>query len=352
MKEIRGVWIANRPHSQVLASRQNIAEAMDFLQQKGFNFVFPVVWNRGYTLFSSRVMKKYNFPFIEPFYAQQNRDPLTEVITEAHQRNLAVIPWFEYGFAASHLPDGGHILQQQPAWAAIDRDGAIVKHGGLVWMNGLDFQVQQFMLELMTEVMQNYDVEGIQGCDRLPALPVAGGYDKETVNKFQTEFRKKPSANPHNKHWIQWRADLLTNFLAKLYQQIKTIKPKAIVSLSPAVYPFCLDNLLQDSKTWVERGLVDTIHPQIYRSNFSSYCHEVNQIKKIFNIDLSKFAPAIALTANNQDISVDDLQKCIALNHQTGFSGQIFFHYEGLRKQNDALANGLCSTGRELIERE
>jgi uncharacterized lipoprotein YddW (UPF0748 family) len=342
MKEIRGVWIPNRPHSQVLASQQNIVEAMDFLQQKGFNFVFPVVWNRGYTLFPSQVMGEYNFPSIDPFYAQQNRDPLAEVIAEARKRNLAVIPWFEYGFAASHLPDGGHILQQQPSWAAIDRDGATVNHGGLVWMNGLNPQVQQFMLELMIEVVNKYDVEGIQGCDRLPALPVSGGYDRETVQKFQSEFGNKPPANPQDRQWKQWRADLLTNFLATLYQQVKAVKSEAIVSLSPAVYPFCLDNLLQDSKIWVERGLVDNIHPQIYRPNFSSYCREVDRIKKTINADfLSKFAPAIALTANNRDMSIADLGKCVDLNRQSGFSGQILFHYEGLRKHDDAVANTL-----------
>ena len=51
MSEIRGVWIANRPHSQVLESANNIASAMDFLQSYGFNLIFPVVWNRGYTLY-------------------------------------------------------------------------------------------------------------------------------------------------------------------------------------------------------------------------------------------------------------------------------------------------------------
>ncbi|MBE9169624.1 family 10 glycosylhydrolase [Pleurocapsales cyanobacterium LEGE 06147] len=342
MEEIRGVWIPNRPHSQVLASRQNIAEAMNFLQQKGFNSVFPVVWNRGYTLFLSQVMGEYNLPSIEPFYAQQNRDPLAEVVIEAHKRNIAVIPWFEYGFAASHLPDGGHILQQKSSWTAIDKDGARVKHGGLVWMNGLNPEVQQFMLKLIIEVVKKYDVEGIQGCDRLPALPVAGGYDRETSQRFQAQFGKKPPVNPQNRQWRQWRADLLTNFLARLYQQVKAIKPKAIVSLSPAVYPFCLDNLLQDSKVWIERGLIDVIHPQIYRPDFSSYCREVNRIKKTINADfLNKFAPAIALTANNRDMSIDDLKKCVDLNRQTGFSGQIFFHYEGLRKHNDAVANAL-----------
>ena len=345
MKEIRGVWIANRPHSQVFESQQNIAEAMEFLQRMGFNLIFPVVWNRGYTLFPSQVMSNYSFPIIDPFYARQQRDPLAEIIIEAHQRNIAVIPWFEYGFAASHLANGGHILQQKPDWAAIDRKGEKVKQGGLVWLNAFNLEVQQFMLELILEVVNKYDVEGIQGCDRLPALPVTGGYDRATSQKYQADFGKKPPQTPKNKQWIQWRAQILTDFLAQLYTQVKAVKPELIVSLSPAVYPFCLDNLLQDVKTWVERGLVDIIHPQIYRPSFFGYRQEVKKIAKTFSPDLlNKFAPGIALTANHQDVSSDDLLKCLELNHSTNFMGQVLFHYEGLRKNNNAIAIALVKS--------
>lgn len=342
MTEIRGVWLANRPHSQVLASKQNIVEAMDFLQQQGFNLIFPVVWNRGYTLFPSQVMANYGFPVIESFYDSQSRDPLAEIINEAHQRNIAVIPWFEYGFAASHLANGGHILQSQPHWRAIAFNGEVVKHGGLMWMNAFNPEVQQFMLDLILEVVTKYNVEGIQGCDRLPALPVAGGYNEETIKLYQAEFGIKPPHNSNNQKWIQWRANLLTNFLAQIYQQVKAVNPQLIISLSPAVYPFCLNNLLQDTKTWINRGIVDLLHPQIYRSSFGGYRHEVKQIKQIFPADsLSKFSPGIAFTANNQELSIHDLLQCVQLNRASGFMGQIFFHYEGLRKNNNAVATAL-----------
>ena len=101
MLEIRGVWIANRPHSRVLESRQNIVEALDFLHAYGFNTIFTVVWNRGYTLYPSQVMSRYNLAAIAPYYQQQQRDPLAEIIAEAKQRQIKVIPWLEYGFAAS-----------------------------------------------------------------------------------------------------------------------------------------------------------------------------------------------------------------------------------------------------------
>ena len=350
MSEIRGVWIANRPHSQVLESKLNITEAIEFLNSKGFNFIFPVVWNRGYTLFPSQVMSKYNFPSLDPYYQQQQRDPLAEIITVAHQHDIKVIPWFEYGFAASHLLSGGHILQQKPPWKAIDKDGATVRHGSLTWMNSLNPEVQQFMLELILEVVHQYDVDGIQGCDRLPALPAAAGYDTETQKRYQTEcdrdsdYRRSRTVptNCKNKQWIQWRADILTEFLATLYQQVKAAKPHLIFSLSPAVYPFCLDNLLQDSKTWLERSLVDLIHPQIYRSSFSSYRQEVQKIVKMVNPNLRrKFAPGIAFTANGKDLSIKDVIKYIKLNRNRNFGGQVFFHYEGLRKNNDAIANAI-----------
>ncbi|MEL6580784.1 MAG: family 10 glycosylhydrolase [Cyanobacteria bacterium J06621_12] len=345
MSEIRGVWITNRPHSKVLESRQNIIEALDFLSFYGFNVIFPVVWNRGYTLYPSQVMSQYALPAIDPFYQQQQRDPLAEIITAAQQRQIKVIPWLEYGFAASHLTNGGHILQGYPHWQALDRDRTQVRHGSLTWINGFHPEVQQFMLKIITEIVSQYDVDGVQGCDRLPALPVTAGYDDYTVQKYQSAFGQPPPQNYGNQQWMQWRADLMTDFLEKMYQGVKNIKPRAIVSLSPGVYPFCFNNLLQDTKAWLEKGLGDIIHPQIYRSGFSAYSQEVKKLVKTFEPNsLAKFAPGIAFTANGKDVSAKDLVKCIKINRDRNLSGQVFFHYEGLRKQNDALAIALAES--------
>jgi uncharacterized lipoprotein YddW (UPF0748 family) len=335
MKKIQGVWIANHPHSQVLASTENIQQAIQYLREKDFNTIFPVIWNRGYTLYPSEVMQSYDFPIIDPFYGEQNRDPITEIIREAHQNQIQVIPWFEYGFAASHLISGGHLLKQKPHWQAINEKGETLIHGGLTWMNSFHPEVQSFMLQLVLEVVKKYDVNGIQGCDRFPAAPIQSGYDQYTINKYQVEFQQAPPKNYQETKWVRWRANLLTNFLNNLYQQIKAIKPQILVSLAPAVYPFCLQNLLQDSPTWIRKNLLDLIHPQIYRSDFLRYSHEINQIKKYFvRQDLAKFAPGIALKANNQYISDRDLQKCLHLNQKTGFCGQVIFHYEELKSNS------------------
>ena len=117
--------------------------------------------------------------------------------------------------------------------------------------------------------------------------------------------------------------------------------------MAPAVYPFCLENLLQDSRAWVKKGILDFIHPQIYREDFSKYENEVRKIKNDFapTAQLAKFAPGIAFKANQIDLSEADILKCVDLNRNSGFQGQMFFLYEGLRKNNDAMANALKNHG-------
>lgn len=328
LASIKGAWIANQPHSQFLTSKENIKQGLEQIVKAGFNTLFPVVWTRGYTLYPSQVMTAYGFAEIAPFYSGQNRDPLRELITETKQYDLKIVPWFEYGFAASHLRNGGHLIEQYPHWRGLDYQGATLVHGGLTWLNSFHPEVQEFLQQLVLEVLANYDVAGFQGCDRFPAAPVQGGYDKYTVSRYQAEFGQLPPQNYRDAQWVQWRSKLLTEFLANLVSEVKTSRPQAIVSLAPAVYPFCRDRLLQDSRTWVAQELGDWIHPQIYRANFGRYRHEVNQIKKQFDPQhWPKFAPGIALKANNQLLSDRDLAKCCQLNRQVGFAGEVIFYY-------------------------
>ena len=48
-------------------------------------------------------------------------------------------------------------------------------------MNAIHPEVQQFLLDMVQEVIRSYDVDGIQGDDRLPAMPSEGGYSRYTI---------------------------------------------------------------------------------------------------------------------------------------------------------------------------
>lgn len=339
MLETRGIWIANTD-SNVLSSRQNIAQSMDFLAETGFNVVFPVVWSKAFTVYPSQVMQSTFGVEIDPRYA--GRNPLAELIDAARRVGLKVIPWFEYGFASSYNQNGGMLLAKKPEWAARDYNGNLLKKNGFEWMNALDPQVQDFLISLMLEVVKNYDVDGIQGDDRIPALPCEGGYDPGTVDRYRREFNRNPPPNPQDRQWLAWRANILTDFLARIYQEIKAVNPNLLVSMAPNIYDWGFKEYLQDSPAWLNRGLVDLIHPQIYRRDFESYRQIAGLVSKQFTIQQKlKLAPGVLLKIGSYCISPEYLLQAIAYNRACGICGEVFFFYEGLRENNNALAKVL-----------
>jgi uncharacterized lipoprotein YddW (UPF0748 family) len=343
-KEVRGVWIVDHTHSPVLTSPATISNALDFLQNHGFNTVCPAVWNRGFTAFPSTVMTNNGFPGQDPGYA--GFDPLAEIVQQGKSRGMMVFPWFEYGFAASPYVDDSHILDAKPNWSALDRLGNKVQHGELTWMNALNPEVQQFMLDLILEVIDTYDVEGIQGCDRFPAIPFNGGYDSATKALYKTKFGVNPPSNGKDPIWIEFRADILTKYMAEVFQKIKSTKSTCIVSMSPAPFPSGRDNLMQDSEVWVKKGIVDFLHPQLYRTSFADYKREVDSLKtRLTASQLKKIAPGIAFTANQKNLTASDITECIEYNRIQGLGGQIFFFYEGLTKNSNAMATTLQASG-------
>ncbi|WP_242044421.1 WG repeat-containing protein [Anabaena azotica] len=341
--EIRGIWLTTTA-SQVFNSRRNIAEAMNFLAETGFNVVFPVVWNNGLTTYPSRVMQNNFGVAINPRF--QGRDPLAEIISEAKRVNLAVIPWFEYGFASSFQRKGGAIIEKKPEWAARDAAGNLLNKNGFDWLNALDSEVQDFLLSLFVEVVKNYEIAGIQGDDRFPALPSEGGYDQKTIARYSQKFNQKPPENFQDPLWLQWRADILSDFLNRFYREIISINPDLIISMSPSPYPWSYQNYLQDSQTWIDLGLVDLIHPQLYQREFNFYQRDIDRLlsQQFSKEQLPQLIPGVLLKSGTYTISPEHLIQALKYNRSVGLQGEILFFYEGLRDNNNALANVLKSS--------
>ena len=60
---------------------------------------------------------------------------MQELIDYAHSKDIKVYAWFEFGFSSSYQEeDGGYLLRQKPAWAAIDTAGQLVSKNGFQWM--------------------------------------------------------------------------------------------------------------------------------------------------------------------------------------------------------------------------
>jgi uncharacterized lipoprotein YddW (UPF0748 family) len=351
--EVRGVWITN-VDSDVLFSKEAIAEAMDYLADRGFNIVFPVVWNKGLTLYPSQVMADYfgeEFRIDTAFAA--GRDPLQELIVEARRNGMEVMPWFEFGFSSSYQDSGGYILQRYPHWAAKDVNGDLLAKNGFEWMNGLHPEVQDFMLALIREVMVNYDIDGIQGDDRLPAMPAEGGYSDYTRTLYQRETGRDVPDDPREPRFLQWKADKLTAFGGRLHTMVKNYDPDLMVSLSPSIYPWSLTEYLQDWPAWMRRGQVDLLHPQNYRYEIERYISTADTMVWYAGLttdtDGNRYIPAhdiivtpgILIKAGPRYNGPDYVMKAVEHNRKLGLPGEVYFFYEGLDASNEFLADTL-----------
>ncbi|AFZ12156.1 protein of unknown function DUF187 [Crinalium epipsammum PCC 9333] len=327
--ELRGVWLTN-VDSDVLFSRAKLTAAVQKLQQLNFNTVYPTVWNDGYTLYPSIVAERTLGRSLHPEPGLQGRDMLKEIVKQGHQKGLSVIPWFEFGFMA---PADSQLAKSHPDWLTNRKDGTKIWKEGQnerVWLNPFHPEVQQFMLDLVSEVINNYDIDGIQFDDHF-ALPIAMGYDAYTVGMYEKELPGlTPDANPQETFWVRWRADKLNDFMTRLHQVVKARKPNCIISIATNPLHFSLPAYLQDWFSWERRNQVDELILQVYRNDLPRFIKELE--REEVKLAQSHIPVSIGILAGLKGRSVPsqqiETQVQVVRNHK--LAGVSFFFYESL----------------------
>ena len=328
-EELRGVWLTNID-SNVLFERDRLKGALQNLQQLNFNVVYPTVWNWGWTLYPSKVAQKVIGRSLDPEPGLQGRDMLKEVVNVGHQQGLTVIPWFEFGFMA---PADSQLAKRRPQWLTSRRDGSKIWKEGThdrVWLNPFRPEVQQFIQDLIVEIVRNYDIDGIQFDDHF-GLPSELGYDAYTVALYKKEHGgKAPPANSKDPEWLQWRANKITNYMKRVFTAIKAAKKNCIVSVAPNPQRFSYEFFLADWQKWERMGLVEDLVIQVYRDDpnvFKSELEypEVKAAKSHIPVSIGiitglkrKFVPMTQINQQVQQV------------RDRNFAGVSFFFYESL----------------------
>nr|WP_299385780.1 family 10 glycosylhydrolase [Allomuricauda sp.] len=331
----KGVWLTDVA-SKALDTPQGIREAVLRCKAIGLEHIYVVVWNRGYTLYPSAIMEQRFGTKVAPRFSKF--DMLSTLIQEAHQEGLKVHAWFEFGFSSSYQEeDGGHILLKQPSWKALDNQGKLVSKNGFQWMNAFLPEVQEFLLSLIVEVVENYDIDGIQGDDRLPANPSTAGYDPFTVELYKKEHNDQlPPKDYRDSTWVDWRAKKLNLFAQKVFETVKTVKPEVEVTMAPSIFPWSKEEYLQDWPTWVAKGWVDQIIPQVYRYDIQAYTTTLKTNLGFMPKGKEHlFVPGVLLKVDDYLPSESFLEAMIGANRELGLEGEVFFFYEGLKGREE-----------------
>lgn len=275
-REFRGVWIANVvnvdwPSKKGLdkeVQQKELIKIYDLCAKNNFNAVIVQVRPAADALFKSK-----NEPWSEWLTGTQGEkpgyDPLKFMIKEAHKRGLEFHAWFNPYRAIFNDKSSiaeNHISKKHPEW--------LVKYGkGHIFDPSLP-AVRKYVVDVISEVAERYDVDGIHFDDYFYPYPEKDQPfpDSLTFEKYRGRFDNLDD----------WRRNNIDQLIQDVSIALNLIKPHIKFGVSPfgvwrnkaddpegsetkAGAP-TYDILYADSRKWMQEGWVDYILPQVYWS--------------------------------------------------------------------------------------
>lgn len=206
-------------------------------------------------------------------------DPLRFAISEAHKRGIELHAWLNpYRVSMDVRPatrkelkgssndSPSSVYKTNPEWVGISADRYVLDPGIPA--------VRQWVSNITAEVVQKYDVDGIQFDDyfyyETQGSPLK---DDKTYKRFGTKFASK----------YDWRRYNTYTLVQDISDRIKGIKPHVRFGISPGgvwrnqaddprgsatrAGKTNYDGDFADTRAWVKDGLIDYIAPQVYWSS-------------------------------------------------------------------------------------
>ena len=338
---VRGLFLPSPSHTVSFLSYDNVCSSLDLMAELNFNTLFVCSWAATKAAWDSDVLVRettYTSAKQGNMYANYtggSGDALKDIISEAHKRDIKVVLWFEYGFMhrVGGVDMNDPLLAKHPNWIGIDNKGGYANYNGNdFYLNAFDPEVRAFFLSLIEEVMTKYpEVDGIQGDDRMPAMPINSGYDPVTSAAYLAAEGTEPPANYLSNKFQQFRLRILNDFAGDIWNLVKGIKPTAAVCFSPNNYPWCLNNLMQDWPTWVAEGHADLISVQCYiPANYENYV-----TLSLRYVDRTKLNPVMILKNGSKILSEEDIRGELAVNRKMMTCGESQFWFDGIKERAD-----------------
>lgn len=333
LPEFRGIWLSR---DVVVSGRTAMRSEFERIKEAGYNVIFVNNWFKGGMIYESDVLDSYGG--IRQLSEYTGRDPMAEIIEEAHRLGLEVHAWFEYGlwnWLSYDSTNVGPVLENHRDWIMRDRDGRLfsVMSGSIYqfWMDPAHPEVVTFMTEIFAECARLYpELDGIQ-TDRIRYPGTNFSFSQISRTSYMNETGGTDPLNiaesdPEWEDFVVWRERQTSDLAQAVYQAIKAENPACLVS-SAVAPPYMLEgssDKYQDWPAWGKEKSVDLLCPMLYVSlDASSYW--LDRCLSVFNSPL-RIAPGFSIQEEYQP-NVDNL---ISLNNaikNKNMSGIVIWYY-------------------------
>lgn len=332
--EIRAVWL-DRGTIVEAGNEKNLAKVFDRFAQAGINVVFMETVNASYPIYPSNVAPAQN-------PALNGWDALASGIKLAHDRQMELHAW-AWIFAAANQRHNevmgqpryylGPVLSQNPTWGAGDRRGNPFQYRShKAFFDPANPDVQQYLLDLLTEIATDYDVDGIQfDYIRYPFHEVTRNEVYGFGDASREQFRRLGYPDPTtlwigDRHWQTWqefRIAQVDNFVAKASQTLKRTNPELTLSAAVFAMPRTqrLEQIQQNWEAWVEAGHLDLLVPMTYAETTPELATLTDNLLASLPPGRTLLVPSIRLLDLDTGLALDQRQ----LLRQLPTVGSAFF---------------------------
>jgi uncharacterized lipoprotein YddW (UPF0748 family) len=275
-REFRGVWMATvvnldwpqNARATSESQKKDLINQLNSHQQTGINAIIFQVRPAADAFYA-----KSREPWSKYLTGKQGQapdplfDPLEFAITESHKRGMELHAWFNpyratFDGKFSTLASD-HITRTKPEW--------FFTYEGIKLFNPGLPEVREYIVQVILDVVKNYDVDGIHMDDYFYPYPVAGQRidDQAAFDQYGGDFDEI-------KDWRRNNVDLLIKMLT---DSVHKYKPKMKFGISPfGIWANRGQNAegsetsggssyyenYADTRKWMQQGWIDYIIPQVY----------------------------------------------------------------------------------------
>ncbi len=345
--EVRGTWLTTTGPDH-MSSGFNTESIVGQLSSVGINTLYTEAWKNGYTQFGSPTLDAFIGEDRAPGLGDRSR--LEEVGIQAHRNNQLNFAWFEYGFAAEFVGNGGTpfnplgIKARDNGWLLTDRSGNFANaSNGFAWMNPAVPEVRQLLIGITLDAVRAHDLDGVQFDDRL-AWPSQFGYDATTAALYKQDTGRDLPTNDNDLNFRAWRQSKVTLFAEELNAAVRAERPDLQLSLSPSIAGFSDINFNAPWSDWVADGLFDEYIPQVYRDNLDDFRSVLpSNLQPFIDADrLDDLIVGLRLNGSGPDTPRADLEQMIidaALAQNGELAGHAIFYSKGVIENAADLQN-------------
>jgi uncharacterized lipoprotein YddW (UPF0748 family) len=351
-RELRGAWVATvyginwptNPQAPAADKQAELEELITTLAARGVNAVFFQVRPESDALYASDLE-----PWSRFLTGVQGRDPgfdpLQVAIDTAHANNVELHAWLNpyRGLASSTTVAADNHVTRTLAAAAVDYDG-------MVWMDPSSSSVRAHVVDVVEDIVDRYDVDGIHFDDYFYPYPAGDGGFPDAV-AYAGYTAAGGSANKS-----QWRRDNVNALIGDVSAAIADARPAVRFGVSPfGIYRDgvpegihgldAYEDISCDPVTWLDNDWVDYLAPQLYwptTQTAQAFGKLLPWWSSLTDGD-GRFVVAglnLAALGSDEDWSVDEYRAEIDIvrNHDDeGARGAILYHADPLLTDQDGV---------------